>query len=121
MRFVPTLFHGFADYVVGLMVLGMPFYYGWSGTQRTPLVLLGALVILYSLLTDYELGLIRVLRIRFHLLLDGVFAVARFLLPPLLALPQYARGPIYVIGFLALALAFVTQIRAQGTHSHASV
>ncbi len=121
MRFVPTLFHGLADYIVGLMVLGMPFYYGWSGTQRAPLVLLGTFVILYSLLTDYERGLIRFLRIRFHLLLDAAFGVAMFLVPSLLTPPQHARWPIYGVGFLALALAFTTQIRAQGSHSHASI
>lgn len=76
MRFVPTLVHGIADYVVGAIVYGLSFYYGWTGKQRTTFVVLGAFVIAYSLVTDYEARLVRFLRIRFHLLLDAIFGLA---------------------------------------------
>jgi hypothetical protein len=71
MRFIPTTAHGLADYIVGLMVMGLPFLFGWTGATRVTFASLGILVICYSLLTDYEFGLIRVFRIRFHLLLDA--------------------------------------------------
>jgi hypothetical protein len=121
MRVVPTIIHGIADYVVGAIVCGLPFYYGWTGTQRTTFVVLGAFVIAYSLVTDYEAGLVRFLRIRFHLLLDAIFGLAMLFLPSLLDLPAPERLPVYAIGVLALILAATTKIRAQGTHSHASL
>jgi len=34
MRFIPTIVHGLADYIVGLIVVGLPFYFGWTGTSR---------------------------------------------------------------------------------------
>jgi hypothetical protein len=121
MRFVPTLVHGIADYVVGMIVLGLPFYYGLTGSQRMPFVVLGVFVIIYSVFTDYEAGLVRFLRLRFHLLLDALFGVAMLFIPSLLNLPAVARTPVYAISILALLLAVTTKVRAEGTHSHSSI
>jgi hypothetical protein len=104
MRFIPTIIHG-ADYVVGAIVLGLPFYYRWDAVPRDTFVVLGAFLTAYSLLTDYEAGLVRFLRIRFHLLLDAVFGLAMLFLPTLLDLESAQRTPVYLIGILALVLA----------------
>jgi hypothetical protein len=117
MRFIPTMLHGLADYLVGIVVIALPFYFGWTDAPRNTFLALGAFVILYSLVTDYELGLLRYLRIRFHLLLDALFGIAMLAAPTLLDLPADARTPVYAIGVLALLLVFVTKVRAQGTHS----
>jgi hypothetical protein len=114
MRFVPTMLHGIADYVVGFIVIGLPFYFELSGTPRMVLIALGIIVILYSLLSDYELGAVRFLRIRSHLLLDAIFGVAMLLSAWLFDFPN-TRWPIYAIGVVALILAVITQIRAEGT------
>ncbi|MGV1873737.1 SPW repeat domain-containing protein [Agrobacterium rosae] len=115
MRFLPTMFHGFVDYVVGLGVIGLPFFLGFNEVPRTVLIVLGIAVLLYSLLTDYELGAVRFLRIRFHLLLDGLFGAAMLVSPWLFDFPVDSRWPVYVIGVLALVLTMTTQIRAEGT------
>jgi hypothetical protein len=121
MRFIPTIAHGLADYIVGPFVVGLPFSYGLTGTTRAAFVTLGLFVILYSLLTDYELGLVRVLRIRFHLLLDALFGLAMLATPTLLHLPNNSRIPVYVIGVLSLFLSLTTKIRAQRTRSDATI
>jgi hypothetical protein len=121
MRLILTTAHGLADYVVGLIVVGLPFYFVWTGATRVAFVTLGLFVILYSLLTDYELGLVRALRIRFHLVLDALFGLAMLATPTLLHLPNSSRIPVYVIGALALILSVTTKIRAQGTRSDTTV
>jgi hypothetical protein len=121
MRFIPTTAHGLADYIVGLIVVGLPFYFGWIGTGRIAFVTLGLLAICYSLLTDYELGLVRILRIRFRLLLDALFGLAMFAAPTLLRLPDDSRIPVYVIGALSLFLSLTPKIRTQGTRSDATI
>ena len=121
MRFIPTIAHGLADYIVGLIVLGLPIYFGWTGASQVTFLALGLLVICYSLLTDYELGLFRVLRIRFHLLLDALFGIVMLVAPALLRLPNKAHVPLYVIGVLSLFLSLTTKIRAQGTHRNAAI
>ena len=118
MRFIPTLVHGVIDYIVGLVVIALPFMLGFQGATRLTLVALGIIAILYSLITDYELGAVRYLRVRFHLLLDIVFAVAMLALPSLLEFPPDLRWPNYLIGVAALVLVATTEIRATGTAKH---
>ena len=121
MRFISTAAHGLADFSVGFIVVGFPFYYGLTGASRATFVALGLFVIVYSLLTDYEFGLVRVLRIRFHLLLDALFGLAMLAAPTVLRLPDDGRIPVYVIGVLSLLLSLTTKIRAQGTRSNAAI
>jgi hypothetical protein len=115
MRFVPTLIHGVIDYIVGLIVIALPFMLGLQGTARMTLIAVGVIAILYSLMTDYELGAVRYLRIRFHLLLDIAFSIAMLILPLLLDFPPDLRWPNYLVGTGALVLVATTEIRATGT------
>ena len=115
MRILPTMLHGMLDYLVGLIVVILPFALGLYGLQQGALIFLGVLVILYSAVTDYEMGLIRYLRIRFHLFLDALFGLAMLLMPSLLDFPMGARWPNYLIGILALVLVAVTRTRALGS------
>ena len=115
MRFLPTMIHGVLDYLVGLLVIVLPFALRLQGSQKWTLVAFGILVFAYSALTDYEMGLARFLRIRFHLLLDAAFGLAMLVTPWLLDFPANARWPNYVLGVLALVLVAVTDVRALGT------
>jgi hypothetical protein len=115
MRVVPTLFHGIVDYLVGILVIALPFFLELTGGPRVVLVIPGVAVILYSFLTDYELGAVRFLRIRFHLLLDALFGISMLISPWLFDIPADRRWPVYLVGALALVLAMITQIRAEGT------
>lgn len=115
MRFISTKIHGAADYVVGLVVIGLPFFLELQGGSRLFFMLIGTAAILYSLFTDYELGSIRVLRIRFHLLLDAVFGLAMLAAPLLFDLPSQASWSSSLIGALALLLVATTNTRAVGT------
>lgn len=115
MRFIPTRIHGIADYVVALIVIGLPFVYGWTGAQRWTLVALGVFVVLYSLCTDYELGAIPFLRMRSHLLLDAVFGVLMLALPWALNFSQDNVVPMSVIGILGMILTITTKMQPQGS------
>ncbi|MGV1754676.1 SPW repeat domain-containing protein [Agrobacterium sp. CG674] len=113
MRFVPTKFHGFVDYLVGLVMMGLPYVLGLNGTPQMALVILGVVVIFYSLITDYELGMLRFLRVRFHLFLDGLLGIALLVFFSLFDLPFSLIWPVYVIGATALFFAATTQVQAK--------
>ena len=121
MRFIPTIAHRLADYLVGLIVIAPPSYFAWTGSARIFFMMLGVAVICYSLLTDYELGLVRILRIRFHLLLDALFGFVMLAAPTLLNLRSDGRLTVYVIGALSILLSFTTKIRVHGTGSQAAL
>jgi uncharacterized YccA/Bax inhibitor family protein len=116
MRFIPTMIHGITDYAVGMIVIGLPFLFGWTGSQRWTLIALGAFAILYSLCTDYELGAVRLVPMRTHLLLDAVFGVLMLVLPWALNFSQDSHLPMSVIGILALILTVTTKTHARDSH-----
>jgi hypothetical protein len=77
MRFLPTKIHAGLDYILGVALSVFPFVTGvhQGGVIEWGPMLLGHSLIVYSLLTNYELGVLRLIPIRLHLLLDAVGGV----------------------------------------------
>lgn len=81
MQIVPTYAHGIIDYLTGILLVLAPFLFGFAtgGPEQWVPLLLGITVILYSLLTDYEVGAVRLIPVRVHLAIDmvgGAFLLA---------------------------------------------
>jgi hypothetical protein len=75
MKIIPTRVHGILDYAVGLILLFAPNIFGFADVQG-PAVwvprVIAILALLQSLMTRYELGLVKVLPMRMHLAVDYV-------------------------------------------------
>ena len=69
---INTRMHGVLDYVVGLLLAASPWLLGFykDGPETWLPVSLGLLTVLYSLFTDYELGLVKKMPMSWHLTLD---------------------------------------------------
>ncbi len=76
MQFLSPALHGALDYLAAGALIALPFILGFSGLERWLSVAGGAGLILYSLLTDYRFGLVRLFSFNAHLLLDLTAAVA---------------------------------------------
>ena len=78
MRFISTKTHGVLDYLMGVILIAAPWVLGFArqGAETWVPVVLGAGAIIYSLMTNYELGMTKVISMRTHLGLDmmsGIF------------------------------------------------
>ncbi len=93
-------------------MIGLPFLYGWTGSQRWVLIALGIFLLLYSVCTDYEFGAARLLRVQAHMFLDVIFGLLMLTLPWLLNFSHDSLVPTSVIGVLSL-LTVLTKIPAQ--------
>ncbi len=84
-RPITSRMHGMLDYPAGLLLIVSPWLFGFSdeGTAATIPVVIGALVLLQSLITDYELSVANVLPLKMHLSLDVVAGVFLALSPVL--------------------------------------
>jgi hypothetical protein len=73
MRFIPTRVHGVLDYVTAGVLIAAPSMLGFrkNGMQTWLPIALGVGTIGYSLLTDYELGLFKIIPMPMHLALDA--------------------------------------------------
>jgi hypothetical protein len=70
-RFIPTQVHGMLDILMGVVLIAAPFLLRFDrGAATWVPVILGAGVIAYSLITDYELGIARIIPMPVHLMLD---------------------------------------------------
>lgn len=98
--------HGALDYSYAAAIAASPNLFGFSDAPTPTLLMriLGGSVLLTSLCTRYELGLIKVLPFKLHLAgdaLSGLFAIAA---PFLLGFSGNKRARNTCIGFGVLAL-----------------
>ena len=74
-KFIPTKVHGALDYIVAIALIFAPWLFGFSQVGGAAVIIpmvLGAGLILYSLFTKYEWGLIKVVSMPYHLIIDVV-------------------------------------------------
>lgn len=84
---INTKLHGILDYVFGFILM-LPWIVNYHGnsTDSVMIASVGALTLIMSLLTNYELGLIKVIPMKVHLVIDvlsGLFLIALPFLFPL--------------------------------------
>jgi len=110
MRLISTRTHGVLDYVVGVVLVLLPYLLGFAdGTaaQWIPQIL-GAGAILYALLTDYELGVVRAIPMRVHLFLDIASGVLLAASPWLFGFAERVAWPHLAFGLFEIAAGLTT-------------
>ena len=128
MRFLPTRVHGVLDYLMGVLLIASPWIFDFArgGAETWVPVILGAGAIVYSLLTDYELGISRSISMRTHLTLDMWSGILLATSPWLFGFHEYVYMPHLVLGILEIGASLVTERtpsasvnRATDRHHHA--
>lgn len=112
MRFLPTRVHGAIDYLWGIGLLSTPWTlgYGRGGAETWVAVAFGAGALLYSLLTDYEVGVFPVMSMRTHLLLDFLGGALLAASPWLLGFADEVRAPHVAFGLFSVVASLITEI-----------
>lgn len=115
MKFIDTKTHGCIDYLMGILLIAAPSL--WELNSENPessiLYVLGVTMIIYSALTHYELGLIKMIPMKVHLFLDvasGIFLAAS---PWLFNFENAISTPYVVLGVLEIGVGLVTSSRPQ--------
>ena len=120
-RFVPTGVHAYFDYIGGIGLLAAPFVFGFYSVGGAAVIIpmiLGIGLILYSLLTNYELGIpgLKFIPMPVHLAFDlmaSVFlAISPFLFGFINQAP-HAWLPDIIAGVAVILLVLVSQTRYQ--------
>src|SRR5262245_42034968 len=111
MRPISTRFHGVLDYLMGLLWIAAPWLFGFAGLEGpshwTPIGA-GAAMILYSLLTRYELGMIFVISPATHRWLDLIAGTFLALSPWLFGFDREIWAPHLALGILGIGAALMT-------------
>jgi hypothetical protein len=103
-RPIDATLHGVTDYSVGTTLMTVfPSLVGISGTTAgTQIRVAGAVHAGYSTMTDYPLGVVKVIPYKVHLALDALGAVALAATPFLTG--QYRKGPSQWVPHVGLCL-----------------
>ena len=76
MKFISPKVHGIIDYLVVIFLLASPTIFGFTGLLATFTYALAIVHLLLTILTNYNLGLIKVIPFTFHGTIEFIVGVA---------------------------------------------
>ena len=111
MRFIPTRTHGVIDYLTGLVLIVAPFVLGFAdgGAAQWVPIILGAAILIMSIMTDYELSLAKVIPMPLHLAMDAIGGLILLVSPWVFGFADQVYLPHVIIGILEIGAALATR------------
>ncbi|MDA4848158.1 SPW repeat domain-containing protein [Hoeflea poritis] len=107
LRFITKSIHAYLDYPVAFGLVAMPFAFGFGADNALALwlsVVTGIAAFLLTVLTDHQLGIIRVLPYSVHLAVDGLVGIAFVVAPVALGFSGMEFWYYLVLGLTVLAV-----------------
>jgi|SRR4051812_9794679 hypothetical protein len=116
MRFMETKIHGYLDYLVGALLIAAPWLFDFAdyGAETWVPVILGAGAIIYSLFTDYEMGIAPRISMKTHLMLDLMSGVLLAVSPWLFGFADRIWEPHLIFGLLEIGVSLITRQQPAG-------
>ena len=110
MKPISRTVHGVLDYLMGVFLIASPTFFELDGKEADSLVFFisGGAVIIYSLLTKYELGAIKIIPMRMHLVLDILSALFLAASPWIFGFADRIFVPYLVLGLIEIVAVILT-------------
>lgn len=108
---ISTRTHGMLDYIVGALLMVSPWLFGFAdgGAEMWIPIVLGGGAIVYSLMTDYEYGIVKVLPMSAHLALDLLSGMVLAASPWVLGFADRVYLPHLIFGLLEIGVVAMTR------------
>ena len=119
MRFISRKFHAVLDYMAGVLLIASPWLFNFNDVTEAKWVAIavGALILVMSMLTDYEGGASKTISMGTHLTMDvlaGLFLAAS---PWIFNFNDQVYLPHLIVGLMEMGAGLFTERASQ--HSHA--
>ncbi|WP_163396430.1 SPW repeat domain-containing protein [Flavobacterium limi] len=110
MKIIDTKTHGYMDYIMGIFLIACPslFDLGHETVQGIVFYAAGAAAVVYSILTNYELGLVKIIPMKIHLTLDFLSGVFLATSPWLFGFAETVYGPHLTLGIIEILVSILT-------------
>lgn len=110
MKVLSTKAHGVMDYLMGVLLIAAPWIFDFArgGAETWVPVVLGAGAILYSLMTNYEMGVMKSISMRTHLNLDLLSGVFLAISPWIFGFNDFVYLPHLILGIAEVGAALMT-------------
>lgn len=111
MRFLSTRVNGYIDYVIGILLIISPWLFAFhrGGAEAWVPIILGIALIVYSLFTDYELGMVKSIPMSTHLWLDALGGLILLISPWIFGFSGHVWVPHFILGLIEIGNSFFTQ------------
>jgi hypothetical protein len=119
MKMISTKVHGVLDYLVGAILIAAPWLLNFNrgGAETWVPVILGAGAILYSLITNYELSVAKVISMKTHLALDVVSGIFLAASPWIFGFNDHVYLPHLILGILEIGAGIMTETTPRQSYS----
>jgi len=112
MKVISSKMHGVLDYLVAAILIIMPWALDFTASDAATWVMVaaGIATIIYSLLTNYEYSIARIISMQNHLILDSTSAIFLIASPWILGFHDIVFLPHMVIGAVELIAVSLTKV-----------
>jgi hypothetical protein len=110
MRFIPTRIHGILDYLVGIILIAAPWLLNFNlgGAETWVPVIVGIVVLLQAIMTNFELGLVKAIPMGTHLTMDFFIGLFLAISPWLFGFANFVWVPHVIFGVIAILASLTT-------------
>jgi hypothetical protein len=111
MRFVPTWIHGIADWLLGVLLIAVPYILGFArgGAETFVPVALGITGLIVTFFTNHEYGIVRKIPMIGHLWVDGFAGILLATSPWIFGFADTVWIPHVVLGVTEFVASLVTE------------
>lgn len=117
---ISTRTHGIIDYMTGTLLIAAPYVLGFAtgGIEQWLPMVLGAATIIMSLMTDYELSMVKKIPLRIHLGVDMASGALLAVSPWLFGFASIIWWPHLVVGLMEIVVPMITRREVSGQLRH---
>ncbi len=111
MRFLSTKSHGVMDYLMGIVLIAAPWLLGFAegGAETWVPVAIGVAMLGLSMLTNYEMGIIKTVPMPLHLTIDLMSGLLLAASPWLFGFADRVYLPHLILGIAEIGASLITQ------------
>jgi len=105
--------HALLDYLVGILLIAAPWLLGFADSTAATVIpiVLGASTLVYSLFTNYEYGVVRVLPYKIHLTIDFIAGLLLLVSPWLFGFSDRIYLPHVILGAFEIVAVLLPERR----------
>lgn len=110
MKIISTRMHGVLDYLVSAFLIASPWIFGFANgdIEMWLPIIIGVATIIMSLFTDYELGVVKMLGWRMHLMMDTLTGLLLAISPWLFGFSDEVWAPHLIVGLLEIGVVLMS-------------
>lgn len=111
MKIINTRLHGILDYIISfVLILPWIVNYNAQSDDTWALAAIGGLLFTVSMITDYEFGLIKIISMKLHIVIDVIFALLLLTSPWLFHFYNFSSWPA-ALGAIYLIVIFLSSVK----------